>query len=148
MTRLLLIAAALFIAFPVPALADSGSVTLGWDPNTEHDLAGYRIYYKTGSGGVPYNGKGLDQGDSPILLKLTDLDPPAPWVELTGLKENIRYFFVGTAFNRAGDESGYSNEVSFRVDGAADDGPATPPGDPAGMHVRTYRIMIDNDTSQ
>jgi len=31
------------------AASDAGSVRLAWDPNTEPDLAGYRVYYGTSS---------------------------------------------------------------------------------------------------
>ncbi len=42
-----------------PSLSYSAEVTLAWDANTESDLAGYKVYYKTGSAGEPYDGTGI-----------------------------------------------------------------------------------------
>ena len=50
------------------SLSYSAEVTLAWDANTESDLAGYKVYYKTGSSGEPYDGTGIDQGDSGISI--------------------------------------------------------------------------------
>jgi hypothetical protein len=87
-------------------------VTLGWDANTEPDLAGYKVYYKTGSSGEPYNGTGADQGPSPRTLSVGSLgDPNNPAYTLTGLDDNETYYFVVTASNDEGFESDYSNEV-------------------------------------
>jgi hypothetical protein len=88
-------------------------VTLAWDANTEPDLAGYGIYYDTDSGD-PYNGTGASDGDSPVDMSLDDDEDPDPDVvqfTLYDLPEGT-YFFAVTAFNTAGLESGYSNEVS------------------------------------
>jgi len=87
-------------------------VTLGWDANTEPDLAGYKVYYKTGSSGEPYNGTGADQGPSPRTLPVGSLgDPNNPAYTLTGLDDNESYYFVVTAYDDEGFESDYSNEV-------------------------------------
>ena len=60
-------------------LVSAAQVTLAWDANTESDLAGYKIYYKTGSPGEPYNGTGADQGPAPIIVPLDELnDPDSP----------------------------------------------------------------------
>ena len=40
------------------SLVYSANVTLAWSANTESDLAGYYIYYKSGTSGAPYNGTG------------------------------------------------------------------------------------------
>jgi hypothetical protein len=85
------------------------NVTLTWDSNTEPDLAGYRVYYKTGSSGSPYNGTGADEGDSPVDVgNVTELT-------LSGLADEAAYFFVITAYNSEGRESNYSNEVATSV---------------------------------
>lgn len=94
---------------PVPSI----DVTLQWDPNTEFNLAGYRIHYKMDSSGEPYDGTGANEGASPITLPREDLDDPYnPEFTLTGLLDGATYFFAVTAYNTAGLESGYSNEVS------------------------------------
>ena len=88
-------------------------VTLAWDANTEPDLAGYGIYYDTDSGD-PYNGTGATDGDSPVDMSIDEDEDPDPNVvqfTLYDLPEGT-YFFAVTAFNKAGLESGYSNEES------------------------------------
>jgi len=92
-------------------------VTLAWDANTEPDLAGYGIYYDTDSGD-PYYGTGGSDGDSPVDMSLDQDEDPDPNVvqfTLYDLPEGT-YFFAVTAFNTAGIESGYSNEVSTASD--------------------------------
>jgi hypothetical protein len=88
-------------------------ITVGWDKNTEVELRGYKVYYKTGSEGAPYNGTGADQGASPITISLDDLDDPDnPTYEVTGLDDQLCYYFVVTAYSDGtSEDSGYSNEV-------------------------------------
>jgi hypothetical protein len=87
-------------------------VTLGWDANTEPDLAGYKVYYKTGSSGPPYNGTGADQGSSPVTVPIGDLaDRDNPEYTLSGLSDSEVSFLVVTAYDTEGLESDYSNEV-------------------------------------
>jgi hypothetical protein len=85
-------------------------VTLGWDANTETDLAGYKVYYGTTQGG-PYNGSGSSDGASPVTVLLSGLfNPNNPEFTVHGLSDG-KYYFVVTAFNTDGLESGYSNEA-------------------------------------
>jgi hypothetical protein len=72
-------------------------LTLTWDPNSEPDLAGYKIYYGTTSGNYPGN---LDVGNVTTCA-------------LTGLNWGTTYYAAATAYNTTGYESGFSNEVSF-----------------------------------
>jgi len=99
------------VALPAFAIAISrdgiGSVTLEWAPpqtNTDgsyiSDLAGYVIYYGTDAGNY----------DTTIHIRNVGLtryvvDNLAP----------ATYFIVATAFNQAGVESGFSNEVTRSV---------------------------------
>jgi hypothetical protein len=82
-------------------------VILEWDPNTEPDLAGYKVYYKTGSSGEPYNGTGAAEGDSPV-----DVGNVTTYT-LHGLADGLTYFFVVTADDTEDLESDYSNEVTL-----------------------------------
>ena len=102
-----------FIFFLVStSLSYSAEVTLAWDANTESDLAAYNVYYKTGSSGEPYDGTGIDQGDSGINILLDNLTiPDNPSFTLTGLRDNESYYFVVTAVDSSGNESGFSTEV-------------------------------------
>ena len=102
-----------FLLFPPGLIA--ADVTLGWDPNPEEDLAGYKIHYKEKSYGQPYDGQGADQGDSPIIVPLILIeDRDNPQYRLTGLQNNKIYFFVLTAFDDAdpANESDFSNVMS------------------------------------
>ena len=82
------------------------NITLEWDASTSPDIAGYKVYYKTGTSGPPYSGTGAVEGNSPIdvgnILTFT----------ITGLAEDEDYYFVATAYDDRGRESDYSNEVS------------------------------------
>jgi len=79
----------------------SSSVTLTWNANTESDLAGYRVYRSTSSG-IYGAAIATIQGNTPGYIA-------------TGLQFNTTYFFVVTAFDIAGNESAYSNEVSKSI---------------------------------
>lgn len=96
--------------------AHSADVTLEWNANSEQDLLGYRLYYKTGSpGGAPYNGTGATQGASPITIDIGSINAAAPQFTLTGLSNHTIYYFALTAYNTSC-ESGYSDEVCFNDD--------------------------------
>ncbi len=81
----------------------SSSATLTWKANSETDLAGYKVYRSTISGRY-------DQGSVIAMLRGNVTSYQA-----TGLEFGKTYFFVVTAFDIAGNESGYSNEVSKSV---------------------------------
>ena len=102
------------ILCPKP-LIYAADVTLAWTGNTEPDLAGYYIYYKSGTSGAPYNGTGVDEGDSPIKIPLGDFaDPANPEYTLHGLSDTKTSYLVLTAYDTEDNESGFSNEVSYQ----------------------------------
>lgn len=120
-----------FCLFPIFVLAET--VTLSWDPNSETDLAGYKIYYGYSSG--IYDGAGIDQGNSPIILQTEYPDDPnyidntgeRVEIPLTGLDLiNYDYYIVVTAYNNEY-ESSYSNEVN-----TLDDSPTSGGGGSSG----------------
>lgn len=101
------------IFFFFQTLCFAADVTLRWDANTETDLAGYKLYYKTDTTGAPYDGTGADQGPSPVNIPLGSLsDPNNPEFTITGVDAGHIYFLVITAYDTEENESGYSNEVS------------------------------------
>lgn len=109
----ILIATAIIIG-PI-SLAYTADVTLAWTGNAEPDLAGYYIYYKSGTSGAPYNGTGVDEGDSPIKIPLgTFADPANPEYTLHGLSDTQTSYLVLTAYDAEDNESGFSNEVSYQ----------------------------------
>lgn len=101
----------LFVLIYLPCQA--ADVTLRWDANTEEDLAGYKLYYKTDTPGAPYNGTGAIEGDSEVNIPLTTtgFNPDSPEFTLTELDDAYIYFLVITAYDTSDNESGYSNEV-------------------------------------
>ena len=120
---MLLLFASLALGQPAPVtmLCVSGdTVRLAWDANPEADLAGYKVF------------KGLASrtyGTPPVTIgKVTTYT-------FTGLPSGTYYFAV-TAYNTAGQESEYSNEVSTPVPVliVGPQGPIGPPGPtgPAG----------------
>ena len=86
----------LLLAVLISSVAHAGEVNLAWDPNTEPDLAGYRVYYGLGSRNYDHV---IDVGDSTSCV-------------VTGLEQGRTYYFAATAVNRANIESDFSNEVS------------------------------------
>jgi len=106
-----------FIALTLfsPPSIYAADVTLAWSGNSESDLAGYYIYYKTGSSGAPYNGTGVTEGNSPIQVPIANLSNPTyPEYTIHGLSDTETTYFVLTAYDTEGNESGYSNEVSYQ----------------------------------
>lgn len=138
LNKVLMLVFLILFAAASTAAAD-GDVTLAWAPNSEADLAGYRLHYRTGSGGAPYEGTGLDQGDSPIKLPLDGLNAADPQIEISGLAPGDTYYFVLTAYNAAGDESPYSNEVGWRM--------PDPPAAPVLLNLTATSIVININTS-
>ncbi len=79
---------------------------LQWIPVNHAGLMGYQIYYDTDGSGEPYDGKNLDQGDSPIGLV------PREDYTLTGIDPSKRYWIAMKAIKSGFKASYYSNEVS------------------------------------
>ena len=89
--------------FFVAATANAYDVVIAWDPNAESDLAGYKIYGSEGSPGPPY--------DLLDTYSLDDIDPDNPACQISDLDDSLKYYFVVSAYDLAGNESDYSNEV-------------------------------------
>ena len=108
------------LIFASLALADS--VTMQWNPNTETDLAGYRIYQREAGHGYDYA--------SPVW------EGPETTCKIDSLVKTKSYHFVARAFDTEGYESENSNEVSY-LTGTIPDG--LPPGKPK---VVTIEITV------
>jgi hypothetical protein len=117
--------------------AGTERITLGWDANTDTDLAGYRLYTSSTAGQYTFVGKNAS---------LTPTNPPASYVrsvakpavtmttDMIGTDGQVIYFVL-TAFDSAGNESGRSNEVSYTF---AD----SPPAAPKGFFARLLQIIL------
>ena len=73
------------------------TAVVSWSPNTETDLAGYKIYYGTSSGAYD---DALDVGNETSFA-------------VNGLVKGTVYFFAVTAYDFSGNESGFSREVVY-----------------------------------
>jgi len=100
----------LFFCLVFSSLAFSADVTLGWDPNTEANLAGYKIYY----------------GPAPRTYATSTNVGNRITYTVTGLSAGTYYFAV-VAYDTSGLESPFSNEVSVTLTGS----PPPPPPPPA-----------------
>jgi hypothetical protein len=113
-SRSLLFFSVLLMAVLISVWARAEQAILGWDANTEADLAGYRIHYGTASGSYTTH---LDVHNVTAFT-------------VTGLSPGQTYYFAASAYDIYGNESGYSNEVSHSIP-AANGAPSTPPAPPA-----------------
>lgn len=84
-------------------------VIVSWDPSSETDVAGYRVYWSTDPQVSPnnYNGVILTGDTSTTVPELSDPDS-----EVVELPDGKRVYFCVTAFDVAGNESPASNTVT------------------------------------
>jgi len=95
------------------ALADS-TVTFAWEPNFESDLAGYRLYQTEIKGEYTF---GKDNAVAVI--------PAGTETVTLGTVKDGEKWWVLTAYDFAGNESGRSNEVTVVLDSTSPDKPST-----------------------
>jgi hypothetical protein len=125
--RLFLAAVVLLASRQVSAYG--ANVTLSWSPNSESDLAGYRLHYGTSS---------RNYSAVVNLGKVTNYT-------VTGLNAGT-YYFALSAYDTSGNESGYSSEVSGQTLSSCDcnsDG-LTNAGD---VQVLVNAILAGNNAS-
>lgn len=80
-----------------PFVSKPVEITLAWDPNTEPDLAGYRLYI------------GLSSRN---YTQVFDLGMTTQYT-IRNLAYGTVYYFSLTAYNQNGLESSFSNEVRY-----------------------------------
>ena len=110
---LLVIFLAIFIGYGIATAADR-ALEFAWE-HDGGDLAGFRLYYGLASGSY---------SNSVDVAYESNADPAAPansWVSKDFRIEapagaETTYYFAMTAYDAAGNESGYSNEVSTVID--------------------------------
>lgn len=102
----ILIGLSLLLGVPMAAQADS--VSLAWDPNTEPDLAGYKLYMGTSPG---------------TYSQIFDVGHVTSYA-VSNLVAGDTYYFVLTAYDIYANESGFSPEISTTISGAPGSTPA------------------------
>jgi hypothetical protein len=86
------------LVFPFPYV-QAAEVTLAWDPVDSPELAGYQIYY------------GSEPGNYQWVVDVGNITS----FSLGNLTIGATYYSAATAYTTTGQESGFSNEVSFTV---------------------------------
>ncbi len=93
-TLFLLVILCFFLSYSVSSAAQA---TLTWDPPVvSTDVTGYMIHYGTASGAYS---QGIDVGNTTSYT-------------VSNLNDGQMYYFAATAYDQAGNQSVYSNEVS------------------------------------
>lgn len=101
--------------------ADAHDAEFGWSPNTERDLAGYKIHYGPASRDyTEHVDVGLGEQVGGEVRAIID---PVP---------DVKTYFAATAYDTEGNESGYSNEVVYNP----------PPDNPEGFLVGAVSITM------
>ncbi|HME41924.1 MAG TPA: BACON domain-containing carbohydrate-binding protein [Syntrophorhabdales bacterium] len=85
-----------------PDSASAAQATIAWDPDTSPGVAGYKAHWGTVSRNYSWSADAATQ---------TTYTVPS-------LSQGATYYFAATAYDAAGNQSGYSNEVSYTVPSA------------------------------
>ena len=102
MKKFLLFLLLLFFVAPLPLLA--ADAHFGWSPNSETNLAGYKIYCGTASRVYA----------EPVDVAMgTTVGTDMVLGSVTGLTAGQSYFCAATAYDTDGFESDFSDEVTF-----------------------------------
>lgn len=107
-------------------VARAGSVTFSWLPNSESDLAGYKLHY----GPVP----GIYTDVVDCGLQAAD-ESGRVFYTAQGVPDG-NTFYALTAYDSAGNESGYSAELSNDTD----------PGPPGDFRERVTVTITEKET--
>ena len=101
----------------VGAAAGQSRIWVSWSPNNESDFAGYRVYYRRGLDGPPYDGVAAVEGvPSPAQVGGTNC-------LLRGLLAGTNYFVAVSAVDTTGNESLLSPAIQVTTT----PGPPAPP---------------------
>ena len=129
--RLKLLAASLLVlcsALP----SQAASVQLAWNPSPGRSIVGYRVHYGLKSGKythvVPVKGR----------LKTN--------VVIKDLEKGKTYFFAVTAYNKKGQESSLSSEISGKPDGKTAKGHNRASADPSPTSPESTNVKIPPKT--
>ena len=110
---------------PANVLASAGQsrVWVSWRTNSEPDIAAYRVYYRPGTAGPPWDGTAAVEGvESPVSVTGTNC-------LLRGLALGTNYFVSVAAVDTTGNESALSPAISVTTS-------QQPPNPPTGVAAR------------
>lgn len=92
----------------IPALCAAQTVTLSWDASPTPEVIGYKLYYRAWPFVFAMTDSGANEGSSPI-----DVGNVLTYT-LTGLTDDVIYYFAVDAYDDQGNVSVYSNYVSTK----------------------------------
>jgi len=93
--------ALLYLSLPLSDI-HSAQVSLAWNASTSSGIAGYKVHYGTSSGSYSTV---IDVGNNTTYT-------------ISSLQSGLTYYFAVTVYDSSGNESGYSNEVSYTAPGS------------------------------
>lgn len=126
-------------AIPLAPLTTERDVSFVWSPNPE-SVDGYRIYYKNGGSGPPYDGTGAVEGPSPVATgNVTTFT-------LHGLSTAETYYFTITAY-LGPEESDYAQEVVLLPEGANNTPPTAVIASSATAGSVPLQVQFDGSSS-
>jgi sulfur relay (sulfurtransferase) complex TusBCD TusD component (DsrE family) len=131
LSRVLGLAHGLAVALIIAALTGSAqgqtSVTLAWDPSPDSAIAGYRLY------------EGVASGTYTNVIDVRN----ATSATVSNLVNGVTYFFAVTAYDTNGQESDFSDEISYTVPWPTDSPPTLALTLPANGAVYTAPATIN-----
>ena len=115
------------------ATAGDGTITLSWTASSETDIAKYGVYYGTESG--------------PTVKQAEVSGASTVTTTISGLSNNVTYYFRVTAIDNDSYESGYSSEVSaspaFSGSTIYVDNSGSEPSNPDGSESNAFYSIQD-----
>jgi hypothetical protein len=121
-----------FVSLLLPTLTLAGSATVFWNPNSDDDLKGYKVYYSTTKGG-PYGSSTALISKTQTSYTISDLSPGA-------------YYFVVVAVDTSNNESINSAEVSKTITSAVSSPASTPAPTVSTTSTSSYTMLPANGT--
>lgn len=114
------IAITILAILAIAGIAQAATVQVTWNPNTEPDLAGYRLYVGEVSGQY---GEPVDVGN--VTGHVMEITP----------QYGATYYFALTAYDTSGNESGYSDEATCFVPDSSE------PEKPTGLRAIIQAVI-------
>jgi hypothetical protein len=109
------------------------AITISWNANSDENLNGYRVHYGTQSRDYEY---------------IQDVGNITRYV-ISDLEEGETYYFAATAYDLYGNESDYSQEVSYTVPTTStEEETSTPDPEPIAqgqMRMETGEVVVDHN---